>query len=40
MLSYNLKPIFKAGGINKPYAFFVKAGFTHHTATDPVNNKT
>ncbi len=33
MLSLNLNPIFQARGINKPYTFLVKAGFTPHTAT-------
>jgi DNA-binding Xre family transcriptional regulator len=32
MLSFNLEPIFKARGIQKPFSFLIKAGFTPHTA--------
>ena len=39
MLSLNLRPIFKARGIEKPYTFLVKAGFTPYTATVLINNK-
>lgn len=38
MLNLDLQPIFEARGINKPYAFLVKAGFTAHTATSIVSN--
>lgn len=34
MLSLNLLPILKARGIERPYSFLVKAGFTPHTATN------
>lgn len=37
MLSLNLAPIFKARGINKPYSFLVKNGFTPFTATNIIN---
>jgi DNA-binding Xre family transcriptional regulator len=33
MLRLNLQPIFKARGIDKPYTFLVKAGFSAHSAT-------
>lgn len=32
MLVLNLQPIFSARGIEKPYSFLVKNGFTPHTA--------
>lgn len=32
MLYYNLGPIFKARGIQKPYSFLVKAGISPQTA--------
>ena len=32
MLKLNLQPIFTARGIDKPYTFLVKAGFTPHSA--------
>lgn len=32
MLRLNLQPIFTARGIDKPYTFLVKAGFTAHSA--------
>lgn len=38
MLSLNLAPIFKARGIDKPYSFLVKNGFTPFTATNIINN--
>ncbi|MBK8628480.1 MAG: hypothetical protein IPN86_23875 [Saprospiraceae bacterium] len=31
MLYLNLAPIFAARGIERPYSYLVKAGFTHHT---------
>ena len=33
MLRLNLQPIFTARGIDRPYTFLVKAGFTPHSAT-------
>jgi len=38
MLTLSLKPIFKARGIDKPYSFLVKAGFSNHTATYMLNH--
>ena len=32
MLKLNLNPIFKAKGIEKPYSFLVKSGFTYSAA--------
>ena len=32
MLSFNLTPIFRAKGIERPFAFLVKAGFSNHAA--------
>ena len=40
MLNLNLQHIFEARGIDKPYAFLVKAGFTAHTATSIVSGST
>ena len=40
MLSLNLKPVFKARGIEKPYTFLVKAGFPSYTAHNLLNSKT
>ena len=37
MLSLNLTPIFKARGIDKPYSFLVKNGFTNFTASNILN---
>jgi DNA-binding Xre family transcriptional regulator len=39
MLSLNLKPIFKARGIEKPYSFLVKEGFPSYTAHNLLNGK-
>lgn len=39
MLILNLKPIFTARGIDKPYAFLTKNGFTHNTAKSLVAGK-
>ena len=39
MLSLNLHPILKARGIERPYSFLVKAGFTPHTATNILNGQ-
>lgn len=38
MLKINLQPIFTARGIDRPYAFLVKAGFTPHSANGILNN--
>lgn len=38
MLSLNLAPIFKARGIEKPYSFLVKNGFTNFTASSILNS--
>lgn len=40
MLSLNLNQIFKARGIERPYTFLVKAGFTPHSANALLNSKT
>lgn len=40
MLSLHLQPIFKARGIEKPYTFLVKNGFTPHAAHNLLNSKT
>jgi DNA-binding Xre family transcriptional regulator len=40
MLNLDLQHIFKARGIDKPYTFLVKAGFTAHTASSICNNST
>lgn len=40
MLSLNLKPVFKARGIERPYSFLVKAGFPSYTATLLLNSRT
>ena len=38
MLTLNLLPVFSARGIEKPYAFLVRAGFTSHSANIMLNN--
>jgi DNA-binding Xre family transcriptional regulator len=40
MLELNLTPIFNARGIDRPYSFLVKAGFSPHSANAIINNKT
>lgn len=40
MLSLHLRPIFSAKGIEKPYSFLVKNGFTSHAANNLLNSKT
>ena len=40
MLNLDLQHIFEARGIDKPYAFLVKAGFTAHTATSICSSST
>lgn len=40
MLSMNVTPIFKARGIDRPYTFLVKAGFSPHSANVILNSKT
>lgn len=39
MLTFNLHPIFSARGIEKPFSFLVKNGFTPHTAHNILNDK-
>ena len=38
MLYFNLKPIFDAKGIENPYSYLVKNGFTYHSAHYIANN--
>ena len=38
MLYFNLKPIFAARQIDKPYSFLVKIGIAPHTAHKIINN--
>jgi len=38
MLKVNLQPIFTARGIERPYTFLVKAGFTPHSASVILNH--
>jgi DNA-binding Xre family transcriptional regulator len=40
MLTLNLKPIFQARGIERPYSFLVKSGFSYHTANLLLNSTT
>ena len=40
MLTLNLTSIFRARGIEKPFSFLVKAGFTHHSANIIINSNT
>jgi DNA-binding Xre family transcriptional regulator len=40
MLSFNLQPIFKVRGIDKPYSFLVKSGMTPHAANTILNSST
>jgi DNA-binding Xre family transcriptional regulator len=40
MLYFNLKPIFAARQIEKPYSFLVKIGIAPHTAHKILNNNT
>lgn len=39
MLNFNFTRIFKARGIDKPFTFLVKAGYSASFATRVVNNK-
>jgi DNA-binding Xre family transcriptional regulator len=39
MLSLNLDYIFRVRGIEKPFTFLTRAGFTHYTASHLLNNK-
>jgi len=39
MLQLNLRQVLKNRGIDKPYAFLVKIGFTPHSANVILNNK-
>lgn len=38
MLYLNIKPIFKARGIDKPYTFLIKAGMSSHSAHNILNS--
>ena len=40
MLSYNILPIFKARGIDKPFSFLIKAGISPTVAHKIVDNQT
>ena len=40
MLSFNIEPIFKARGIERPYTFLVKAGLSSHSANSILNSTT
>lgn len=40
MLNLNLKPIFQARGIERPYTYLVKAGISRATAHNILNSKT
>jgi DNA-binding Xre family transcriptional regulator len=40
MLILDITPIIKARGIEKPYTYLVKAGFTRHASTSILNSKT
>lgn len=38
MIRLNLTPVFQARGIEKPYNYLVRSGFTRHTAYSLANN--
>ncbi|MBM3436846.1 MAG: helix-turn-helix transcriptional regulator [Bacteroidetes bacterium] len=38
MITWNIRPICKARGIEKPYTFLVKAGLSPHSATAILNS--
>ena len=40
MLNLNLRPIFQARGIERPYTYLVKAGISRATAHNILNSKT
>lgn len=40
MLNLNLRPIFQARGIDRPYTYLVKAGISRATAHNILNSKT
>ena len=40
MLTLDITPIIRARGIEKPFTYLVKAGFTRHAATNILNSKT
>ena len=40
MLNLNLRPIFQARGIERPYSYLVKAGISRATAHNILNSKT
>ena len=39
MLTFHLHPLFSARGIEKPFSFLVRNGFTPHSAHNIINNK-
>ena len=39
MLTYNFKRIFRARGVNKPFSYLVKAGYSENMATRIVNGR-
>ena len=39
MIYLHLQPIFAARGIDKPFSFLIKSGFTYPTAHNLLNNK-
>ena len=39
MLTYNFTRLFKARGIDKPFSYLVKAGYSPNFATGVVNNQ-
>ena len=39
MLSFNFNRVFKARGINKPFSYLVRAGYSDNFATRIVNNR-
>ena len=38
MIRLNLTPVFQARGIENPYNYLVRAGFSRHTASNLANN--
>jgi hypothetical protein len=40
MLAFNIEPVFKVRGIERPYSFLVKAGLSAHSATGILNGTT
>ncbi|MGQ1946993.1 helix-turn-helix domain-containing protein [Geofilum sp. OHC36d9] len=39
MINYNFNKIFKARGVERPFSFLIKAGFSHNFSTKIKNNK-